>query len=115
MTALFRVDNIKELQVIIDHFKKYPLVSAKYSDFLLFEQCYNLIKQKQHLTQTGFEQILSFKYNLNEGLSEALKKAYPHIEPVDRPEFQLKCIPDPFWISGFVSAWRLRCGLLRKP
>lgn len=103
-TALFRVDNIKELQVIIDHFKKYPLISAKYSDFLLFEQCYNLIKQKQHdKTKAGFEQILSFKYNLNEGLSEALKKGYPHIKPVDRPEFQFKCIPDPFWVSGFVS------------
>ena len=36
-TALFRVDNIQELQVIIDHFNKYPLVSAKRHDFLLFE------------------------------------------------------------------------------
>lgn len=25
------------------------------------------------------------------------------VRGVDRPEFQLKCIPDPFWISGFVS------------
>jgi hypothetical protein len=45
-TVLFRVSDIKELQVVVDHFKKYPLVSAKYSDFLLFEQCFNLIKQK---------------------------------------------------------------------
>ena len=46
-TVLFRVSDIQELQVIIDHFKKYPLVSAKYSDFLLFEQCYNIIKKKR--------------------------------------------------------------------
>lgn len=102
-TALFRVDNIKELQVIIDHFKKYPLVSAKSSDFLLFEQCYNLIKQNQHLTPAGFEQILSLKYNLNKGLSDDLKKVYPHIVPVNRPEFKFNCIPNPNWISGFVS------------
>jgi len=52
-TALFRVDNIQELQVIIDHFNKYPLVSAKRPDFLLFENCYKLIKQKEHLTLEG--------------------------------------------------------------
>jgi hypothetical protein len=63
-TAILRVENIQELQVIIDHFVKYPLISAKYSDFLLFEQCYNLIKQKEHLTQTDLEKILSFKFNL---------------------------------------------------
>lgn len=60
-TAIFRVDNLLELQVIIDHLKKYPLVSAKYSDFLLFEQCYNLIKQKEHLKLAGFEKNFSFE------------------------------------------------------
>lgn len=63
-TVLFRVSDIKELQVIIDHFKKYPLISAKYSDFLLFEECFNLIKQKEHLTQAGGRKLwkdFSFK------------------------------------------------------
>ena len=67
-TAIFRINNIQELQVIIDHFKKYPLISAKYSDFLLFEQCHNLIKKKEHLTQAGLEKILALKSNLNKGL-----------------------------------------------
>jgi len=70
-TVLFRVSNIQELQVIINHFKKYPLISAKYSDFLLFEQCFELIKQKEHLTQAGFEKILALKFNLNKGLPSA--------------------------------------------
>ena len=35
-TVLLRVSDIQELEVIIDHFKNYPLVSAKHSDFLLF-------------------------------------------------------------------------------
>lgn len=102
-TALFRVDNVKELQVIIDHFKKYPLISAKYPDFLLFEQGYKLIKQKLHLTQAGLEQILALKASLNKGLPADLKVAFPNIVPVARPEYQFKGILDPFWISGFVS------------
>ena len=102
-TAIFRVDNLQEIQVIIDHFKKYPLVSAKYSDFLLFEQCYNLIKQKEHLTETGLEKILALKYNLNKGLPVDLKVAFPNIVPIVRPEYIFNGIPNPFWISGFVS------------
>jgi hypothetical protein len=95
-TAVFRVDNLQELQVIIDHFKKYPLVSFKNSDFLLFEQCYNLIKQKEHLTQTGLEKILALKYNLNKGLPLNLKFAFPNIVPIERPEYKFNSIPNPF-------------------
>ena len=102
-TILFRVSVIEELQVIIDHFKKYPLVSAKYSDFILFEQCFNLIKQKEHLTQKGLEKILALKYNLNRGLPNELKEAFPDIVPVVRPEYKFPGISDPFWVSGFAS------------
>jgi len=79
------------------------LVSAKVSDFLLFEKCYNLIKQKQHLTLAGFEEILSLKYNINKGLPNELKEAFPNIVSVNRPEYKFKGILNPFWISGFVS------------
>ena len=50
-SVVFRVDNIQELQVIVDHFTKYSHIGFKVSDFSLFKQCYDLIKQKQHLTQ----------------------------------------------------------------
>jgi hypothetical protein len=89
--------------VIIDPFNKYPLISAKVSDFLLFKQCYNLIKQKEHLTQAGLEQFLALKYNLNKGLTDELNKAFPNIIPVERPIYTFNGIPNPFWISGFVS------------
>lgn len=102
-TALFRVDNIQELQIILDHFNKYPLIGDKISDFWLFEKCYKLIKQKQHLTQAGLEQIVSLRYNLNKGITALLKKEFINITPVDRPEYIFNCIPNPFWISGFVS------------
>ncbi len=102
-TAMFKVSNMEELQVIIDHFEKYPLISAKYPDYLLFKQCYNLIRQKEHLTQAGLEKILALKYNLNKGLPAELKSAFPNIVPVARPEYKFNGIPNPFWISGFVS------------
>ena len=102
-TAVFRVDNIQKFPIIVDQFNKYPLISAKLSDFLLSERCYNLIMQKQHLTQAGLEQIVSLRYYLNKGLTDELKKAFPNIVPFERPEYIFKSIPDPFWISGFVS------------
>lgn len=105
-TALFRVDNSKDLQTIIDHFNnENPLwgFCAKLPDFLLFEQCYNLIKQKQHLTLEGLEQILALKSNLNKGLTDDLKSAFPHVMPVERPEYQFNGIPHPSWLAGFAS------------
>jgi len=35
-----RVESIKELQVIVDHFDKYPLISAKVVDYLLFKKMF---------------------------------------------------------------------------
>jgi len=102
-TAIYRVDNLQDLQVIVDHFDKYSLIGAKVSDFVLFKQCYELIKKKQHLTQEGLEKIVALKSNLNKGLSQVLKEAFPNIVPVPRPQYNFNGIPDPFWISGFVS------------
>ena len=102
-TVLFRVSDVKELQIIISHFKNYPLISAKYLDFLLFEQCLKLIKEKAHLTEEGLLKIVSLKANLNKGLSKELLEAFPNIEILDRLEYKFKGIPDPLWVSGFAT------------
>jgi LAGLIDADG endonuclease len=47
--------------------------------------------------------ILGLKTFLNLGLSEKLKEAFPNIIPVNRPEYIFKGIPDPFWVTGFIS------------
>jgi hypothetical protein len=94
-TVLFRVSDIKELQIIIDHFKNYPLVSAKYSDFLLFEQCFNIIKNKEHLTSDGFKRILDLRASINKGISPELKEAFPLVLPVTRKEYVFNGIPNP--------------------
>ncbi len=113
-TAVFRVDKLQEIQVIIYHFKKYPLVSAKHSDFLLFEAAYNLIKQKEHLTVAGLEKVLALRFNLNKGLPVDLKFAFPNVVPVVRPEYKFNGIPDPFWVSGFVSGDSTFCVSIEK-
>ena len=51
--AIFIVNNLKELYIVIDHFNKYPLITQKWSDFILWKQILYLIKNKEHLTQEG--------------------------------------------------------------
>lgn len=102
-TANFNVWAIKEIQVVIDHFDKYPLVTAKLSDYLLFKQCFDIVKKREHLTDEGLIKILELKSFLNLGLSEKLKEAFPNIIPVNRPEYIFKGIPDPYWVSGFIN------------
>lgn len=43
------------------------------------------------------------KSNLNLGLSNKLKEAFPDVKPINKPEFIFKSIPHPWWVSGFTS------------
>ena len=97
------VESIQELQVIVNHFDNYPLVTEKASDYLIFRQCFEIIKQREHLTEKGLLNLISLKSSLNWGLSESLKDAFPNVACVSRPEFKFKGIPDPFWVAGFTS------------
>jgi hypothetical protein len=113
-SVVFRVDNIQEIQVIVDHFTRYPLIGFKVSDFLLFKQCYDLIKQKQHLTQEGLRKIVALKCNLNKGLTNVLVKAFSNIIAVPRPHYKFNGIPNPYWISGFVTGDSTFCVSIEK-
>lgn len=99
----YRVYSIKELQVIIDH--KYPLITNKLSDYLIFKKCFELIKNGEHLNEKGLLKIINLKSSLNWGLSDKLKSNFPNIIPIQhaKKEFIFKGIPDPFWLSGFTS------------
>lgn len=100
---MFRVESTKELQVIIDHFDRYPLISAKVADYLLFKQCYNLIVLKEHLTLDGLLKLVGLKASLNLGLPEDLQKAFPSAIPAMRPSYVFGGIRDPQWLAGFAS------------
>jgi hypothetical protein len=60
------------VNIIIPHFDKYPLQSAKSIDYLLWKQCISLMVTKEHLTQCGLEKIISIKSAINWGNSESL-------------------------------------------
>ena len=101
--VIYAVDSVKEIPVILNHFDKYPLITHKLSDYLIFKQCFEIIKQGEHLTERGLLEIISLKSSLNLGLPDYLKNAFPNIFAKDRPEYFFKGIPDPFWVSGFIS------------
>ena len=83
--------------------RNYPLLTQKGGDFLLFKKAVKLIESKAHLNIEGFFKIVSLKASINLGLSEKLKSIFKNICPVERPIIKTETIPDPHWISGFVS------------
>ena len=91
------------MQIIIDYFNKYPLVTAKKLDYDLFEKCFNIIKQNEHLTEKGISKLIELKGSLNKGLSENLRDNFSEINLLERVEFKFDGIPSPYWIAGFVS------------
>lgn len=91
------------LNVIIPHFKNYPLITQKLADFNLFIQIVELLEKGAHLNNDFLQQIVNLRASLNKGSSDFIKLHFPQIEPVTREIIKTTAIPDPFWISGFVS------------
>jgi hypothetical protein len=105
--VIYSVSSITDLEVIITHFDKYPLITQKWSDYQLFRQAFKLIKRKEHLTMEGLNKIVGIKGAVNgNGISKKLKIAFPNIIPVARPlgaKLPNQTIPDPHWVAGFMS------------
>jgi hypothetical protein len=101
--SVYRVSSLKNLRIIIDHFDKYPLLTKKYADYLLFKQSVHLIENKAHLTMEGLLKLVSIKASLNWGLSDKFKESFPSIVPIARPEVKLTEIQDINWLVGFVE------------
>jgi len=102
--AQYRVESLKDLVIIINHFNKYPLITKKQADYTIFKSAYSLIKNKSHLTNKGILELVALKAVLNRGLSKELGVAFPDIVPALRPEVLLSKVIDPFWLVGFTDA-----------
>lgn len=102
-TIQFRVQSIKSIINVIDHFDKYPLVTQKQMNYQLFKMVINLIVNKEHLTIDGLHKILSIKAALNNGLSGQLAEDFPNITPISKPLMPRQEIPDHNWLAGFVD------------
>ena len=100
----FRVQPINDLATVISHFDKYPLITQKKADFILWKEVVYLMNRKEHLTIEGLQKIVNLRASLNKGLSDKLEAAFPKILPIDRPSVLNQEIKDPNWLAGFTSA-----------
>lgn len=98
----FVVTSLKDLEVIIDHFDNYPLISQKYSDYHLFKLAFELVKNKEHLTKEGLNKLISIKSSSNLGLNDRLKEVFPNVIAIARPLVKDRVI-NPNWMAGFID------------
>lgn len=95
-TLAYRVNSLKEiLTTIIPHFDKYPLITQKRSDYLLFREVVMIMSRGEHVTAEGVQAIVNIRATLNLGLTKALKEAFPMYTPVARPKVEAKKIEHP--------------------
>ena len=100
----YRVSSLSNLQVVIKHLDKYPLITQKQADYFLFKEAVNLIINKEHLSYVGLLKLLGIKATLNWGLSEKFKESFPKVEPINRPKVESTNISNLNWIRGFTEA-----------
>ena len=107
-SAMFQVTKLKDLIIIIEHFKTYPLKTQKYADFILFKKSFDIINDKKHLTIEGLHDLISIRASLNKGLPERLKLSFPKINSTIRPDIPKLSLVSTnsnikHWVAGFVS------------
>nr|YP_009240557.1 LAGLIDADG endonuclease [Pyronema omphalodes]AMO66529.1 LAGLIDADG endonuclease [Pyronema omphalodes] len=100
----YKVVRTEDIATIIKHFDKYPLVTQKLADYLLFKQAFLIIQNKDHLTIEGFTKLIAIRASINTGSSDAFKALFPGVNPYEKPVIKDAQIPDPYWLAGFVSA-----------
>jgi hypothetical protein len=76
-------------KIIIPHFDKYPLITRKYSDFIIFKNIVELMNKGEHLNKDGLIKIVNLKASLNKGLSNELKINFPNTIKVERPKVNI--------------------------
>ena len=107
-SAMYQVIRLSDLACVIKHFNDYPLKTQKHADFLLFKKAFDIINNKQHLTESGLRNLISIRASMNKGLPERLEAAFPKIIPVERPtvakaNFESNTSDIKYWVSGFMS------------
>lgn len=104
--SVYRVTSLALLnKVIIPHFIKYPLLTKKQGDFILWCKVIDIITNKEHLTFKGFYTILSYYKSINRGISKNIRKFYSNeeIRSVEMPTITLPTKLESQWVSGFVA------------
>ncbi len=58
------VSSLESVKFLVNYFNKYPLIGDKLNDFKKWETVYNMILQKEHLTDKGRLKIKSLLFKL---------------------------------------------------
>jgi LAGLIDADG endonuclease len=91
----YSVDSNKDLTNLINQFEKYPLLTQKAADFILFKQVVKYMNNKDHLSIEGLNKIINIKASMNIGLSYFLRSEFNEFTPQERPVINTENIPDP--------------------
>jgi LAGLIDADG endonuclease len=105
-TLQYKISSVKDLSILILHCNNNPLITKKRIDFELFQKAFYIFKNKLHLTDAGFNDILSIRASINLGLPAKLILAFPNILAIEKPSALARedwKVQDPNWISGFTS------------
>ena len=91
----YTISSIKQISDrVIPHFDKYPLITQKLADYLLFRDVVNMMINKEHLTKKGLNKIISIKAVINLGLPAELQAYFPDVIPTLRPRVENKTVLD---------------------
>lgn len=102
--AVYSVQSYRDIaSVIIPHFDRYPLITQKKADYLLFRQAINLLNLNVQSNIEGIRSIINIKASMNLGLSDTLLLQFPTVIPAVRPIVSFEGIADPNWLAGFVD------------
>lgn len=98
------------MNIILPHFDKYPLISKKGIDYLLFKQIVLLMLNEGHHTLGGIKKIVNIRASLNTGLSDVLKEAFPNWKAVYIKDLESSIKNNisygnihPDWLAGFAT------------
>jgi hypothetical protein len=69
--VVYSINSVRDLHnVVIPHFKKYPLLTIKSSTFTLFKDIIELLINKEHLDSNGLLKIMCIRIQMNRGITE---------------------------------------------
>lgn len=98
----FRIQDISSIKnKVIPHFLKYPLRGTKYLDFLVFKEVFNIIENKDHLTDEGLNKLYILSKSMNKSRKFPVDVYY---SPNHTKENSTNYIPiDGHYINGFIA------------
>jgi hypothetical protein len=104
-TYQYVIRNRNHLSKVREHFDNYPLQTTKHLHFKLWSKVLHLVERKDHLTVTGFMEVLAIKALFPNGLNDSIKAAFPDINSIIKPEFISNTYKlNGHWIAGFTQA-----------